>query len=228
MTRTVGDVATLTYQLLVDDAPTDATVTVNVTAPDGTQRQPTVVHEATGSYSATVLADQAGTWTYLWVATGEAADVDTGRFLVTTLPPIPAEPCVPPQPWWPTAQQVRDVLITRLANMARGAGRPTQEQVEGVIGQAATELAPELVGAETMPPVSRDRVYNLASWAVTLNSASLIEANFFPEQQDGGQAERLYQRYLGALVPLRTALQGQSVPVAQFSGSVSLRPGMRW
>jgi hypothetical protein len=136
---------------------------------------------------------------------------------------IPADDTDPLFPWWPTPTQIQDLLPTRLERMTRGAGRPTEEQVQGLINQAATELAPELGSAPTMASPGRERVYDLARWAVTLNTASLVEANFFPEQQDSGQAERLYQRYVGALIPLRTALQGQSVPVAQFSGSVPLR-----
>jgi hypothetical protein len=129
-----------------------------------------------------------------------------------------------PETWWPTAEQIQELLPTRLQGMDSSRSRPSMEQVEGLIAQAASELAPELGNIALMPSPGRERICNLARWAITLNTGSLVEANFFPEQQDAGQAERLYQRYIGALTPLRMALQGQSIPVAEFSGSVPLRP----
>lgn len=85
MSINVGDLPTLTYALTVAGVPTAATVTLTLTAPDGTTSTPAVTASATvGTYTATALMSQAGTWAYRWVASGAATDVETGLFEVTT------------------------------------------------------------------------------------------------------------------------------------------------
>lgn len=82
MSFDVGDVATLTYTLTVAGAPTDATVTLNVTAPDGTVSTPAVTHTGLGLYEADIPATQAGRWYYTWTASGAATDVENGAYSV--------------------------------------------------------------------------------------------------------------------------------------------------
>jgi len=78
----VGDVASLDYELRVAGVLTDATVAVTVTAPDGTVSHPSATHNSTGSYTATFTVDQAGTWQYVFTASGAATDVERGNIQV--------------------------------------------------------------------------------------------------------------------------------------------------
>lgn len=80
----LGDQPRLTFTTQVGGTPTDATVTLTVTRPDGSSPlpAPAVQHLATGSYAAVVRADQAGVWTWTWTATGTVTDSDTGTFTV--------------------------------------------------------------------------------------------------------------------------------------------------
>lgn len=69
----IGDSPTLTWLLYSDAAmttPADATVVVTVKKPTGATVTPSVTHVGTGSYSAVVDCDVAGSWTVRWVATG--------------------------------------------------------------------------------------------------------------------------------------------------------------
>jgi hypothetical protein len=61
---------------------TNATVALTLTAPDGTHPAASVSNASTGVYTATVAPDQAGEWTYRWVATGTATTAEDGAFLV--------------------------------------------------------------------------------------------------------------------------------------------------
>lgn len=61
------------------------TLTLAVTKPDGTAVSPAPSVTNTGAggvYAATVLVDQAGTWTYAWTASGTVTAVDPGQFTV--------------------------------------------------------------------------------------------------------------------------------------------------
>jgi hypothetical protein len=61
--------------------PTDATVTVAVTKPDGTAASPSApTHDGTGLYSSTIVVDQAGTWFVRWDATGAIIDNERSQF----------------------------------------------------------------------------------------------------------------------------------------------------
>ena len=53
---------------------TNATVTLTVTAPDGTTSTPDITNSATGTYQAQVTADQAGVWLAAWAASGTIVD----------------------------------------------------------------------------------------------------------------------------------------------------------
>jgi hypothetical protein len=73
-TYSLGDVVTLTFT-----APADATVVLNVAAPDGTESTPAVSHVLT-AWSATVTANQYDTWLFAWIATGTGSNVQLGQF----------------------------------------------------------------------------------------------------------------------------------------------------
>ncbi len=61
---------------------TNATVTLTLTKPDGTNPAASVSNPSTGVYQATVVPDQAGEWLYRWKATGTANTAEDGAFLV--------------------------------------------------------------------------------------------------------------------------------------------------
>jgi len=61
---------------------TNATVALTLTKPDGTNPAASVSNPSTGVYQATVAPDQAGEWTFRWVATGAATTAEDGAFLV--------------------------------------------------------------------------------------------------------------------------------------------------
>jgi hypothetical protein len=70
-------------------APIDATMGLTVTRPDGTTLVSpvtlTIAHDGTGAYSCNFTATQAGTWLYLWSASGTAIGVDDGQFDVLAI-----------------------------------------------------------------------------------------------------------------------------------------------
>lgn len=109
MTFNVGRVATLTYTLTVADVLTDATVTLTITAPDGTSTTPGPTHAGTGTYTADILITQAGTWTYRWAASGAATDVETGTFRAAVADPTS-----------PTVEQLRAFLNLATIDETRG------------------------------------------------------------------------------------------------------------
>jgi hypothetical protein len=80
----LGDSVKLTFLVQAGDplVPTNATVVLTVTAPDGTTSTPATNNPATGTYNAAVAATQAGLWLYRWVATGAATTAEDGQFYV--------------------------------------------------------------------------------------------------------------------------------------------------
>jgi hypothetical protein len=78
----VGDQVTVTTTVLVANVPTDATVTVTITAPDGTTSAPAVSHTGTGQYAATFTATMAGNYLVHWAAAGAAVGVDEYQLYV--------------------------------------------------------------------------------------------------------------------------------------------------
>lgn len=81
-TYDLGDSVKLTFLVRVDGILTNATVTLVVTAPDGTTSNPSISNPATGTYTASVAPAQAGQWTYKWGATGAATTSEDGIFIV--------------------------------------------------------------------------------------------------------------------------------------------------
>lgn len=62
-------------------APADATVVLQVTAPNGTETEPSVSNVGT-AWSASVVGNQYDTWQFVWIATGTGDDIDQGSFVV--------------------------------------------------------------------------------------------------------------------------------------------------
>lgn len=89
MIRDVGDLFGLEH-LVYNDAGvlTDASVTLAVTAPDGTASNPTVTHVDTGTYTANIDLTSAGVWQWVWTVSGTVQDVANGQ--VTAADPAPA------------------------------------------------------------------------------------------------------------------------------------------
>jgi Phage gp6-like head-tail connector protein len=80
-TYDVGDVATLTTLVYNSSGTlTDATATLAVTDPSGNVDAPSVSHGGTGTYSAAVTVDEAGTWFWTWTFSGTVVAVDSGQF----------------------------------------------------------------------------------------------------------------------------------------------------
>jgi hypothetical protein len=77
--------AQLDYSVTVGGVPTDASVTLTITKPDGTSSTPVITHPSTGNYRAAVLLDQVGTWRFKWRATGAATTAESGYFVVRDL-----------------------------------------------------------------------------------------------------------------------------------------------
>jgi hypothetical protein len=76
----VGDLVPVTWSVEVDEVPTNGTVTLTVTAPDGTSSTPSVSNPEVGSYTATVPAAQAGMYLLRWVSVGGAVPADEITF----------------------------------------------------------------------------------------------------------------------------------------------------
>lgn len=85
MTYVLGQRASLRTTVTDEaGAPTDATVTLTVTAPDGTVSTPAVTHDGTGAYSADVTFDQAGDWLRVWSTSGTVVSTDVDQIHVIT------------------------------------------------------------------------------------------------------------------------------------------------
>jgi len=80
MNYDVGDLASLRHEVRVDGTLTNATVSLSVTAPDGTISTPSVSNASTGVYTASVSVTQVGPWLYRWTMSGAVVDVADGEF----------------------------------------------------------------------------------------------------------------------------------------------------
>jgi hypothetical protein len=81
----IGDAVKLSTVLKDDTGSLTNTagMSVTVTKPDGTSVSPAVTNtNAAGVYTAPVTVDQAGTWTYVWTASGTVVAVEPGQFTV--------------------------------------------------------------------------------------------------------------------------------------------------
>lgn len=84
MSYEVGSLVTLRVEARDDlGVPTDTTMGIDVTAPDGTVTSPAVTSDGgTGKYKTTVLASMAEDWAYTWLGTGVLQVVQSGQFNV--------------------------------------------------------------------------------------------------------------------------------------------------
>lgn len=80
----IGDVVTLHFEVAVDGTPTDATVALTITLPDGTTSSPTPTNPAVGTYEADYAPAANGEYRYRWTATGAAVAAESGTFDVGT------------------------------------------------------------------------------------------------------------------------------------------------
>jgi hypothetical protein len=96
----VGEQVVLTNTFQVGGTNTDpTTVSLAITTPAGvtttyTYAAAEITKTAVGIYTKTITADAAGTWQYVWVGTGAAADIAPGYFTVSAVVPgyvTPAE-----------------------------------------------------------------------------------------------------------------------------------------
>lgn len=80
-TRDIGDGYAIGYEARDPDTNTllDATVTLTITDPAGTQTTPAITHPSTGVYHYTIPLSSAGVWRWRWDITGTVIDVATGE-----------------------------------------------------------------------------------------------------------------------------------------------------
>lgn len=94
----VGDTVTLTNTFAVSGTATDpTTISLVVTDPTGTATTytyagATITKSSTGVYTKNITASTAGRWSYRWIGTGTAADVESDVFDVAPLDPSAASP----------------------------------------------------------------------------------------------------------------------------------------
>jgi len=82
--QSASELATLINVFKVNDTPTDPTsVSLTITSPTGvTNTYTDALHPSVGTYTKDIVCDEAGTWTYEWVGTGTAQDVEVGTWQV--------------------------------------------------------------------------------------------------------------------------------------------------
>ncbi len=90
MSYTLGQQVVLATSVTdLTGTPTNATMSLTVTKPDGSTLVSgvglTISNPATGSYTCNVVANQAGTWMYVWTASGAAVGVDDGQYDVLAI-----------------------------------------------------------------------------------------------------------------------------------------------
>lgn len=83
MSYTVGEQVTVPISVTVDGVPTNATVSVAVSKPDGSTVSPTVGTTGTGLYEFSVIPDQPSIWGYVATISGAATGRESGEFYVT-------------------------------------------------------------------------------------------------------------------------------------------------
>jgi hypothetical protein len=82
----VGDEYPVRYRSVDNDRElVSATLTLTVTDPSGNASSPTVSNPSLGIYEAAIDVDEAGFWSYRWVATDPYDDVDDGAFTAASV-----------------------------------------------------------------------------------------------------------------------------------------------
>lgn len=201
MALTVGDPITARYELRdpLTDAPTDATVTVAVTRPDGTAEPPVgATHVTTGVYDATWIADVAGVWRWTFTATGALSDTTEGAAYVWAAGTV--------VPWVPGRRQVAKYVAERSVpadqssdvplNDFTAATNPTAPQADEHIAAAVAWVSAacgQVVAA----------LYASATEVAAVRAAGMIELSFPVRNADIDTAQVLLgqaDRWLTTLV----------------------------
>jgi hypothetical protein len=132
----LGDTVTLNLTALAD-----ATVVLNLTAPNGTESTPATSHVGT-TWSASFTANQYDTWQYAWVVTGTASNVELGTVTVGG-------------PWYATLAELRTAVNLAATDTTRdnplsialsGASRAVEEYTERDSFLLATTASARIYG----------------------------------------------------------------------------------
>lgn len=79
----IGDLVKVSTQVTVAGVPTDATMAIAISAPDGsTPGAPVISHDGVGLYSASLPVAMAGNYVVKWTASGAAVGVDEYQIFV--------------------------------------------------------------------------------------------------------------------------------------------------
>lgn len=166
----------------------DATVVLQLTAPDTSHPTATVTHAATGVYTSTPIPDQLGEWSGTWTVTGTVTDLVYFRFRVVD----PA---------------VENVLTLTDAKDYLGANSYTDAQIQDAldaesVAQAQVCRIPEPMPRDLKQALKRRVARNLAMrpipLAVLRGDAQAGEANILPGVDP--EIRRLEKPYLWLLV----------------------------
>lgn len=116
----VGDSALIEHTVTVDGVPTNATVTVTVTSPNGTVSNPLPSNPATGKYRIAVPVTLAGPWAGNLVISGPVDDVVPFQFAAAaTAPPIYASLAELKEDRGVSKTDRDEVLLRRLQSASR-------------------------------------------------------------------------------------------------------------
>lgn len=129
----------------------------------------------------------------------------------------------PSDAWTPRADEVHDLYMAARPPFTTS-GKPVNlSAAESTIAHAVGSLL-----AEIGDDVELAARYHLkAKLVVGLHAASLLESNYFPEQQGDGQAERLYTWYQAELLGLRQLLgNADGGRVGARVGTIRVKPGL--
>lgn len=207
-----GLVGTLGVRII--DTPTGTTVRARTTA--GIVEAPA----ASGLYAVALVASDdddvqlpAGGYSLVWDNGADPPDYYRDELIITSS--LSVGPVVGVTP---TIADVATLMRARTTVMGVEQGtftentRPTDEQVENLIGQASGEVGARLA-IDDLP----SGLNGAAATLIALRTAMLIEASYFPDTQDTGQSayDRYRQLYEDLLGDLMSALDGNQPGAAR-------------
>jgi hypothetical protein len=157
-----------------------------------------------GTYRVARTATTAGSYRLRWARTGVSADPDLAEeeLLVRALPTAPPDSIVP------EVSEVGSVLRARTSYMGQELGtftantRPTAEEVEEYIAQAAAEVGLRL------PATVPDTLTAFARRLVAIRAAMMIEVSYAPDrtEADSTAYDRLREMFETGMSALTDAL----------------------
>jgi hypothetical protein len=228
MALVVGDPITARYEVRnpATGALTNATVTIAVTKPDGTSLGlVTPTNTGTGIYDASWTANTAGTWRWVYTATGTVSDTSEGAVYV-----YPAGTTVP---WRPGRKQVAkyvpertlaaDQLSDTPLNDFTDATTPTATQADDHIDGAVSWVA---LRVGTLDP----SLYVDAAEVAAIRAAGLIELSFPVRDGDINTGQALLAQADAMVERLVVANEGAS-PGTSAPGLLSvwiMPPPVAW